>query len=255
MRKDVNDDVAFLIVSCDRYSDLWEAFFTLLSKYWPDKNFNTYLLSNKKNFSWPNLKVINTGEDKSYSDNLSKALEFIQEKWIFLWLEDLFITEKVENNRINNLIEDFKRKKGGYLNLASDMPLSYKPLKDSEFGMIPKGVKYRSAIGATIYRKEVLEKLLIEGASAWELDKSEKSNTLDENFFALSPDNVKQPPIRYLNVLIRGKWAKGVKKFLIKEGFERLLDNRSQESFGSYLYAKIYLFRLEVYKFLKIYWK
>ena len=59
------------------------------------------------------MKVINTGEDKSYSDNLSKALEFIEEKWIFLWLEDLFITEKVENNRINNLIEDFKRKKEG----------------------------------------------------------------------------------------------------------------------------------------------
>ena len=50
MRKDENDDVAFLIVSCDRYSDLWEAFFTLLSKYWPDKNFHTYLLSNKKKF-------------------------------------------------------------------------------------------------------------------------------------------------------------------------------------------------------------
>ena len=166
MRKDENDDVAFLIVSCDRYSDLWEAFFHFAFKILKhDKNFHTYLLSNKKNFSWPNLKVINTGEDKSYSDNLSKALEFIEEKWIFLWLEDLFITEKVENNRINNLIEDFKRKKGGYLNLASDMPLSYKPLKDSEFGIIPKGVKYRSAIGATIYRKEVLEKLLMKGFS------------------------------------------------------------------------------------------
>ena len=49
------------------------------------------------------------------------------------------------------------------------MPLSYKPLKDSEFGIIPKGVKYRSAIGQHL-RKEVLENFY-RGASAWSLIK------------------------------------------------------------------------------------
>ena len=160
MRKDVNDDVAFLIVAVIVIQIFGKPFSLCFQNIGLIKISILIFLVIRKIFLF-NLKVINTGEDKSYSDNLSKALEFIEEKWIFLWLEDLFITEKVENNRINNLIEDL-RKKGGYLNLASDMPLSYKPLKDSEFGIIPKGVKYRSAIGATIYRKEVLEKLLIE---------------------------------------------------------------------------------------------
>ncbi len=249
------NDVAFLVVSCDKYSNLWEAFFTLLNKYWPDIQFKLYLLNNFKSFSWPNLKVINVGEDVSYSDNLNKALEKLPQNYIFLWLEDLFISEKVNNERVMDFLSEFQKNEGGYLNLAADMPISYEKNIGSEIGIIPKGVKYRSAIGSTIYRRDTLKKLLIKGASAWELDKSRISDTLEEKFFALNSISVKNPPIKYKNVLIKGKWAWGVKSFFYSEGLEKLLPLREFESSFSFLYAKAYNFRLFFYRLFRIYWK
>ena len=48
-----------------------------------------------------------------------------------------------------------------------------------------------------------MKKLLIKGASAWELDKSRISDTLEEKFFALNSISVKNPPIKYKNVLLK----------------------------------------------------
>jgi len=250
-----NPKVAFLVVSCDKYSDLWDPFFTLLDKYWPDITFKIYLLSNKKNFSWPDVNLLKIGEDISYADNLSKALEKISEEWIFLWLEDLFISKKVDNMRLKKIINDFIKMKGGYLNFAPDMPLSYEIQKGKEIGHLPKGIRYRSAIGATLYKKNTLNKLLVKGASAWDLDKSKISDSLDEQFFALNKASSLIPPIKYINVLIRGRWAWNANVFLKSEGFQKLLSKRKFETFFSFIYAKLYNFYLSLYKNFDIYWK
>lgn len=255
MKQHKSSEIAFLVVSCDKYSDLWEPFFILLNKYWPDISFKVYLLSNFKNFSWNEVNLLKIGEDVSYSDNLIKALEKISEKWIFLWLEDLFICEKVDDQRINKIINDFIKMNGGYLNVAPDMPISYENKKDLEIGYLPKGIRYRSAIGATLYKKTTLNKLLIKGASAWELDKSRISDSLEESFFALNKNSSKTPPIKYINVLIRGKWAWQSKVFLKFEGLQEILSNRRFETFFSFVYAKLYKFYLNLYKRLGIYWK
>ena len=43
----IKNKFAILIVSCDKYSDLWDPFFKLFFKFWPDCPFNIYLLSIK----------------------------------------------------------------------------------------------------------------------------------------------------------------------------------------------------------------
>ena len=247
--------IAFLVVSCDNYSDLWLPFFTLLDKYWKDRNAKVYLLSNHKDFSWPGVNTIKVGDDVSYSDNLSKAMEEIDEEWILLWLEDLFFAEDVNQSLLDKIISEFQSFDCGYLKIAPDMPLSYESINNSAIGNLPKGIKYRSAIGATLYHKSTLKKLLIPGASAWELDKSNLSDTIDDPFYALTSKSYNFLPIKYVNTLIKGKWSIPSIKFLKKEGFGEILHKRGVESFFSWLYAILFNLRLSILRMLKIHWK
>ena len=250
-----NLEVAFLVVSCDKYADLWEPFFMLLDKYWPDRPFNVYLVANELQFKWPGVKVINVGADVSYADNLLKASESVKEDWMLIWLEDLFFSAPVDTDRLISLINRFKKFNSGYLKFAPDMPLAFQPEYKSEIGPLPKGIRYRSAIGGTLYHRTTLDKLLLPGSSAWDLDKSRVSDDLDDPFYALSPKSAENPPISYENVLIKGKWSRVSLGFLRTEGFQKLIRTRELESIFSLLYAKLYIFRLSIFRILRLHWK
>ena len=51
-------DIALLVPSCDRYSDLWEPFFLNLKKKWPNLPFRVCLVANEKPFQFPGVEVI-----------------------------------------------------------------------------------------------------------------------------------------------------------------------------------------------------
>ena len=38
-----------VILTCDSYSDIWEPFFKLKNKYWPDCKYDTYLITESFN--------------------------------------------------------------------------------------------------------------------------------------------------------------------------------------------------------------
>ena len=83
-------DTCILILSCDKYNDLWGPFFTLFWQYWPDHSFKVYLGSNLLVYNDPRVKTIDIGEDNNWSHGLLKILELIDTPYIILMLEDFF---------------------------------------------------------------------------------------------------------------------------------------------------------------------
>ncbi len=248
-------DTAFVVVSCDKYSELWNPFFKCLSKYWLDCPFEKYLITNHLETNHENVKILKIGEDKSYSDNLRTALENIDYEWIILWLDDVFIADFVDTKRLMHILMHVKKNGAGYLKLAADMPMAYEPDPGEEVGHLPKGIRYRSAIGCTLYRKSTLLKLLIPNSSAWDLDRSRIADELSEPFYALTPSASRKPPIKYSHLLIKGRWILESLPFLRKEGFEKLIQWRESESILNYIYAKLYLTRLFFYRWCRVYWR
>lgn len=248
-------DTAFVVVSCDKYSALWEPFFRCLSKYWSDCPFDKFLVSNHLDVSDQRVVVVKIGDDKSYSDNLRTALEQINYEWIILWLDDVFIADMVETERLLHILEHVKRRGAGYLKLAADMPMAYVSDPGEEVGPLPKGIKYRSAIGCTLYRKSTLLKLLTPNASAWDLDRSAIADQLDEPFYALTPSSSKSPPIKYSHLLIKGRWLIESLPFLWREGLHDLRQRRRTQTVWAYIYARMYLTRLYFYRLFRVYWK
>lgn len=249
-------DTVILVVSCDGYKDLWEPYFNSFFKYWPDCPYQVYLGSNESTYSDSRVKSILIGPDKDYSSNLLSMLKKIDSKWLILWIEDLFLYEKIDNDYISKLMGIAKKNKAGYLKLDIGTPWSFTNNKKDLVGPLPKGIRYRSGIGLALWNKNTLTKLLIPGESAWEIERngSKRSNSFKEPFYSLTPLVRKKPPIKVINSVIKGKWSPRVIRFLKKEGYSKLIPLRNHQSLGSYLYSKAYLFRLDIFRILRKYW-
>lgn len=248
-------DTAFVVVSCDKYSDMWEPLFKCLFKYWPDCPYEKYLITNHMNLANPEINVIMIGDDEEYSDNIRKALKKIEHEWVILWLDDVFIAEKVNTKRFQNILEYVKFQKSASFKFDPRMPMAYVADSFQEVGRLPKGIKYRAGIGSTFYNRKVLLKLLVPGYSAWELDRNTVDLQIDEPFYALTPTSSVNPPIKYEHILIKGRLTIDSLQFLRSEGFENLLIIRKKQAIKNYIYMKLYYIRLSLYCLFRVYWK
>ena len=252
MKKD--EKTAFLIVSCDAYSDLWEPFFHCFFKYWPDCPYQIYLSSNFKEFPDKRVKTICIGEDSDYSTNLILILKHIKENNLIFWFEDVFLAGKVDSQRIASLVSKLINNDISYLKLSYDYPWVYSSSLIDSIGPIPKGVKYRGAVGMAFYNKLLLKKMLVPGQSAWQMDKSDVSNEMEESFYALTTKGLKNPPFEYEHAVIKGKWCYHTPQFLKNEGLGHCISNRQRQSLKDHLYVKLFWYRLKMFQFFKMHW-
>ncbi len=81
---------SILVVSCDRYRDLWAPFFTLFQRYWPDCDMPVYLGANFVQAEFAGVRTLKAGDDESWSKGLRFFLENIQTEYVLLMLEDFF---------------------------------------------------------------------------------------------------------------------------------------------------------------------
>jgi hypothetical protein len=252
---DPRRDVSFVVVSCDRYGDLWDPFFSSMEKHWPDCPFPAYLVTNEARYERPGVSVIHVGPDRDYASNLIAAVNAVTTPWVVLWLEDLMFTSRVDTERLLEIVNEAVAAGAGYLKLTTDAPLSFDDDRGQRIGAIPRGVRYRSAIGTALYRRETLLYLLVPGLSAWELDKSQRSNALPEPFMALTVREARRPILPLINTVIKGEWYRPAVRFLQREGFGAVIPGRRRQSLRQYLYIRTYLLRIAIYRFLRRHWR
>ena len=192
-------DVAMLVVSCDKYKCWWDIFFARLDKYWPANGLKTYLLSNGVGYVRAGVTNICTGVDLDWSSNLLFALDRIDEDIVLLMLEDAPLAADVDVQAFSNHLESFARLEMAYLNLKA----SPKPVKSPAvgYGAYPSDLLYRASLVPCLWKKTVLQELLLRGESAWqfEIRGSARSSRFD-NFYALY-----KPFFRILHCVIEGR--------------------------------------------------
>lgn len=109
----LKDKLTCLIFSCDKFSDLWESNLKLFRTNWPDRDFETFIVTDKpsdKCFS--DVKIIAAGDDKEWSERLKYALQYVNTNYVFVTLDDYFLIEKVDNSKMENYLNLMI--KGGY---------------------------------------------------------------------------------------------------------------------------------------------
>ena len=201
--------LSILVVSCDRYADIWPHFFRLFYKYWTDCPNQLFLGSNYVNYDDPKITPLLIGKDTTWADSTKQMVERLPSEYFLLFLEDFFIRRSVNTENFVECFYALKKLKGGYLRLRPfpkpDSHLSAYP----NIGLIDEGAPYRLALQAAIWRKDVFLELVQPGESAWdmELKGSRRSDRSPVGFYCTW-----EPIIHYQSGITMGKWSpQGVK--------------------------------------------
>lgn len=211
MKSQKDIDFCILILSCDRYRDLWDPFFANFHAKWPNCPYPLFLGSNTVRYSGNNrVATILSGEDNDWSSSLIKILKQLPYKHIFLWLDDIFPTNNIQIEEFQKGIQFLT------VNNASHIHMRPTPKPDifivsSGFGEYQAGAPYRvNALG--FWNRRALLDLLIEGENPWnfEIMGSYRSKYLPGFYCFLNP------MFNYINAVEKGMITKEASNYFKK---------------------------------------
>lgn len=114
----MNKDMTLLILSCDKFSDLWDGHIKLLEQNWPDRNIDTYIVTDTPtDKKYPGVKIISAGTEVEWSDRLAFALKNVKTENVFVTLDDYFLIQKVDDQSISSLIDMMNKEHIDYVRL------------------------------------------------------------------------------------------------------------------------------------------
>ena len=215
------DKVCVLVVSCDRYRDLWGPFFTLFFRYWPDCPYQVYLCANELVYADTRVRTVVSGPDSSWSSSLKRCLEQIPAPHLILLQEDFLLTRRVDTRKLVHLVECLKLRGAACLRVMPSPAPETVCADDPELGEIARGADYRISLQAAIWDKEVLSGLLREVESPWELENigSRRSDTLAQPFLSITEKDPKWWPVGYFSTaVVQGRWVREAVAICAREG-------------------------------------
>lgn len=253
----MSNNISVLVVSCDKYADLWPIFFNGYFKYWHDLDMPVYLGSNFEKYHDKRVITIPIGHDKDYTSNLLKMLSEIKTEHVIIFLDDIFISSRVDSRAFNGYLDSFLKNNGIYLKLIKSYPMGSAIKKDEPISNISRSSRYRIGIAAAIWQKKWLETNLQSGMTAWELEKKQTkfSDIPEELAFAINKAYIGPLPFKWVHGVIKGKWYRESVAYIEKEGFSSALKGRKIQSLGDYLYVKLYRFLMNVFIKMNFVWK
>ncbi len=216
---------AVLVVSCDRYEFAWDPFFALFDRYWADCPWPVYLVTDTKTYEHPGVVTIQAGLDRGWSSRTKAALRQIDADIVLVLLEDYLLCAHVDTQWLQNLIGPMRALGAGHVRVYPCQGPD-KDLRDwPGLGLISPGASYRASLQPAFWTCQVLDRLLVEGETAWDVEflGSERSNELSEPFLSIvRPVDMKEGPLplRYVHGIQQGKWWPAAVRFLRREGIE-----------------------------------
>jgi hypothetical protein len=230
---------AILVTSCDKYSDLWDGFFSQL-----DKNLSIpvkkYLLTNHQKYDGKyahQVQTILVGDDLNWSDGLSKALHQISERKLFIIVEDFFVSAPIDSGLMERVIN---------FSIAEDTQLiHYETLPGSvdsgftEYAKCEPGMPYLTGV-CGIWDREYLKSLLINGESPWQF---EVYGSYRAQFSADRIYCSKTPLFEFKNMIQKGAWVKSNIAWAKKSNIPLSYERRTIQA-SSFFYFKDFYFQM-----------
>ena len=164
----MNKKISLLIVAYDPYKDVWDHYFELIEKYWPNRP-KTYLATNELVPDYNNVTVLPAGKNAEWSKKVSDALPQIDTEYVILLLEDFFTTSSVNNSNIDELVEYMDTYQLNYCKLLNQSKIRGKVFAGKKYlRVIDKNADYGISLQPGIWRKDFLSELVGTGNyNAW----------------------------------------------------------------------------------------
>lgn len=234
-----NNKVSMVFCTCDAYSDLWDGFFKLFKKYWPEWDGEIIFNTDSLEYSCEGLDIVNIphqeGESKAWSDMLARALKMCRNDKILLVLDDFYFMNYVDNKKWLHTVEvmdqDLSIKSITYLYELGGYQ-SVSPIEG--FWMRKHFSLYKITAHLTLYRRDYLLSILRQGESAWDFEINGTVRSWMKGGKFLCMEKGGQPIIPYDGDFVRhGMFVEKNKRYFEeKEGIVFSDKRKSVESFN-----------------------
>ena len=165
-----------IISTCDKFSDLWDANILLLNQNWPDRQSETFLVTDKPtDRKFPGVTVVAAGDNTEITERLKFVMPLIKTEYILFTLDDYFLTKRISTEAIIKDVDDMAKHSIDYMRLSA---LSKKNLKNRKAVEIaPKmylmdnwAREYVVSLYAGLWKKKFMEQTLDEVMNAWQYE-------------------------------------------------------------------------------------
>ena len=212
MTENNTTQLAILVLSCDKYSDIWNDFFNLKEKYWPDCPYPCYLATDTKEFERDGVQLLHFGNIRQWSVCARKAIEQIKEPYIALFLEDAFIYKKIDTAIVEDNLRFMIEYHADYLTMERNRSGSELSPEDEIVPHIWKIDKHRNYgidTSASIWEKGFFKKELERvDCNPWQFEVNYcKQSKTEEGLPGKIFFDDRQPfNISPKEVIVQGKW-------------------------------------------------
>ncbi len=167
--------MTMLILSCEKFSDLWDGHVKLLNQNWPDREMETYIVTDAPTQKkLPGVQIIDAGIDTEWSDRLLFALMQVKTDFVFITLDDYYLINRVNSSQIEELLSLMVSKQYDYIRLFRRPDNA----QGKEIPGFPKvyevdtSLDYSVNLYSGIWRKTFLVSTIREPKNAWEFEVS-----------------------------------------------------------------------------------
>ena len=192
----MKQDYTILVNSCDNYDDLWTPFFTLFKKYWPNCNKRIILNTETKSFSFPGLDIecfslFKDNPNATWSERFGRHLDLIDTDFVLILLDDFFFEKPVDTARLEECFTLMKSdRKIACFNFLPTLWENIESDKCPEgFELRPKKCDYKVNVQASLWRTDILRRLLRKHEDVWEFENfgSIRAHKMNDLFFNAKP--------------------------------------------------------------------
>lgn len=169
------DNLTMLILSCDKFSDLWEGHIWLLEKNWPDRDFETIIVTDAPtDRTFRGVKIIAAGSNVEWSDRLAFALNEISTEYVFITLDDYFLIKRVPNEGVCELVNMMENEHIDYVRLFKRPKRASREQVGNHRKVfwVDLNCKYSVNLYSGIWKKSFIESTVTESKSAWNYEVS-----------------------------------------------------------------------------------
>ncbi len=213
------NDFSVLISSCEKYSDLWDSHIFFYNKYWPKRDFESYLVTDSKpSKTIKDVQLIWNKKYNEFSDRILHSLTHIDSNFILLTFDDYFLKEKVKETKIQDLINFMIQFNVDYCRLY-DIPMIKKPIIIQDqihiINLKEEKSDYLVNFYPSLWKKETLHKLVqsFKNYSPWKLEAELTRYAINGNLFCLKSTGNE---FRIEDIVRKGFLLNSSKKFLKK---------------------------------------
>jgi len=222
--------VQVLVCSCDKYRDVWPAFFQLFFKYWRDCPYGVNLIANDESYCDERVTTLHIDRRLDWSSAFLESLSLLTAPYVLVLMEDYLLERAVDSQGLSRLAEYMDERRVECIHVYPENKSEGDPISVQKYTLkeVPEGFPYRVNLQAALWRRDYLISLVRAGESAWDFEVAGtgRSETTQATFLTVTCSPEAAPFSYYCTGVVRGKWMPGAVALCRKEGIALDLTKR-----------------------------